>query len=260
MIISHCKKRNCYVLSFSRYIIRSAFQEIVNSNGNVMGYEALSRIEVASTGAKISPDVFFSNLKDNVGYIHILLLINKLHLISYRDSRLSSKEKTVFLNLPPGFFELILFYPQIADSFVTTVKQLKMTTSKIVIEITEEPAISEISLGVGKEMMSDRGFKIALDDYGDESSSLERYKICLPEIVKISRNFFLRQKNANSYDELNFVTSIFRHYNSKVLVEGVEYECDYEALKLLGIDYFQGFLFHKPEHTTIDALTAADCC
>ena len=50
MEIYYCKHKESYVLSFKEYIIRSALQAIVDVDENIIGYEALSRIHINSSG------------------------------------------------------------------------------------------------------------------------------------------------------------------------------------------------------------------
>ncbi|WP_255310561.1 MULTISPECIES: EAL domain-containing protein [unclassified Aliivibrio] len=40
--------------------------------------------------------------------------------------------------------------------------------------------------------------------------------------------------------------SLARNQNALIVIEGVETAKQYEDMKLLGIDYFQGFLLGKP--------------
>lgn len=247
MKIYYCKHKDSYVLSFNKYIIRSAFQAIVDVDEKIIGYEALSRIHIDSSDDLVRPDIFFYLLMKEEDYRNVLLLINRLHLLSYRESKFFSKNKKIFLNLTPDFFERIRYYPQIADDVNNMFEEFDIPRCNVVAEITEGHAVCKKSLAIGTQLLSKHGYKLALDDYGDAASDFERYEMCNPEIVKISRDFFLTQKNNHDYAEFKILIDTFKGRGSKVLVEGIELYDDYKMLLSLGIDYFQGFYFHKPE-------------
>lgn len=247
MKIFYCKQKDSYVLSFKKYIIRSAFQAIVDTDENIIGYEALSRIHIDSSRQQVRPDMFFSLLMKEERYRDVSFLINKLHLLSYRKSKLFSKEKKIFLNLTPDFFERIRYHHEIANDVNNMLKEFDILRCNVVAEITEGHAVCKKSLALGTQLLSKHGYKLALDDYGDAASDFERYEMCNPEIVKISRDFFLTQKKNHNYAEFKILIDTFKGRGSKVLVEGVELYDDYKILLSLGIDYFQGFYFHNPE-------------
>jgi len=245
--IYYCKYKESYVVYFKEYVIRSAFQAIVDINGNTVGYEALARININESGEQVRPDVFFYLLMKRENYRNVLFMINRLHLLSYRKSKFFSKEKKLFLNLTPDFFERIMHFPYLIEEVNKIFKEFDITRSNVVAEITEGYAVCKKSLAIGTKLLSGNGYKLALDDYGDEASDFERYEMCKPEIVKISKNFFLSQKESGSYMEFKILIDKFKGNGSMVLVEGIELIDDYNMLLSLGIDYFQGFFFHKPE-------------
>jgi len=245
--IYYCKYKESYVVSFKDYVIRSAFQAIVDIDGNAIGYEALARININKSGKQVKPDVFFHLLMKDVYYRNVLFMINKLHLLSYRKSHFFAKEKKLFINLTPDFFERIMHFPYLIEDANKMLKEFDITRNNLVAEITEGHAVCKKSLAIGTKLLSENGYKLALDDYGDKASDFERYEMCKPDIVKISRNFFLSQKASGSYTEFKILIDTFKGNGSMVLVEGIELLDDYNVLLSLGIDYFQGFFFHKPE-------------
>ncbi|QUM79608.1 EAL domain-containing protein [Moritella sp. 5] len=247
MKIYFCDVKEAYCLIFHNYIIRSAFQAIVDVDGNIIGYEALARICLRDSGLVIRPDVFFSILKNNDESQDLLFLINRLHLCSYRSSKFFKKYHKIFLNLTPDFFERLSDFPRIIVDVNKMLKEFDIPLTNVVAEVTESSAVCEGKLARGVKLISEYGYILALDDYGDEASDFERYKMCHPEIVKISRDFFLSHKASGSYINFKALIDAFKGYGSKVLVEGVELQDDHKVLLSLGVDYFQGFFFHKPE-------------
>ena len=92
------------------------------------------------------------------------------------------------------------------------------------------------------------GCKIAIDDFGSGYSNFE-YLMRLPiDIIKIDGSLI---KNINVDEKsLGIVKTLVQFSKAmqlKVTAEYVENKDIFETLKTLGIDYFQGYHFHKPE-------------
>ena len=91
------------------------------------------------------------------------------------------------------------------------------------------------------------GLRIALDDFGTGYSSLAMLQNLPVQYVKLDREFI------NNLDECDDTHSIVKAVvklcevlSLEVIAEGVENEEQYQTLKDIGCDYFQGFHFNKP--------------
>jgi EAL domain-containing protein (putative c-di-GMP-specific phosphodiesterase class I) len=86
------------------------------------------------------------------------------------------------------------------------------------------------------------GFKVAVDDFGVENSSVERLLKTKPDIVKID-GFFLKEAR----NVLRWIVRGLKRLGYAVAIEHVEKAEDLELAKKLGADYAQGFYIGKPE-------------
>lgn len=120
--------------------------------------------------------------------------------------------------------------------FLTGEKPLPLQSDQVVLEILETIAVDdELIKGVGK--LAELGFTIALDDfvYSKKWDPL----LELASIIKI-------EVPALSEEELwNYAVRLRRH-NVKLLAEKVETEEEYEILRQMGYDLFQGYFLAKP--------------
>ncbi len=241
-------QHSSYIVEFENFIIRSAFQAIIASDGEVFGYEALSRIQCRDTGQSVRPDIFFKKNDSN----HVLLFdINMCHLMTFKSSKFYSSHVKIFINLTPDFFTKISEQPESLNKIERLVETLGFNNSDIVAEVTEGESLNEFNLGKGVDDLSLLGFNVAMDDFGDGGSDINRFEILKTNIVKISRNIYLENiENNPSY--LIGLINHFHNNKAKVVVEGIEGERHVEILKNMGVDYFQGFFFHKPELVEVE--------
>ena len=121
-------------------------------------------------------------------------------------------------------------------------------TRKLVFEITESERIRDTAHLVG--IVNDyqrRGFLTAIDDFGAGYAGLNLLAEFQPDIVKLDMAL-IRDVDSNRARR-SIVTGILatcKELDCAVLAEGVETIGEYRALRDLGIDLFQGYLFARP--------------
>lgn len=244
--IKFSTQHSSYIVEFDSYIIRSAFQAIIDYNGEVFGYEALSRVQCRDTGQSICPELFFNGLDKSKNSRGVLFEINRCHLMTFRLSDFNTPGRKIFLNLTPDFFNSLLEDKYTLYLLKGLLSAHGFSPNDVIAEVTEAPSLCDKKLSQGVKAMSDSDFNIAIDDFGDKSSTLERVSACMPSIVKISRHLYLDNIEKNPSYLIGLI-NYFHNIKAKVVVEGIEDESHVEILKGIGVDYFQGFLFHKPE-------------
>ncbi len=97
------------------------------------------------------------------------------------------------------------------------------------------------------ERLRSEGFKVAIDDFGTGYSSLMRLSQNTLDRIKVDKVFIhdiARTKRNRSL--LESIMKMAETFRLEVIVEGVEKERDYEVIKNFGIQYAQGYYFHKP--------------
>jgi len=91
------------------------------------------------------------------------------------------------------------------------------------------------------------GIGLSLDDFGTGYSSLARLKLLPFDELKIDK-IFIDNIAVNKQDEeiVNVIIKLSHSLDMIVVAKGVENKEQYELLKRLGCDYYQGFYFSKP--------------
>jgi len=120
--------------------------------------------------------------------------------------------------------------------------------NQIEIEITEASAIDNIEVVEQNILeLKDRGFKIAMDDFGAGHSSLTLLTRCPIDTLKIDKQ--VTTSLCNDEKCVTLVQSLIdlaRNLNVAVCAEGVEDEEQVETLTRLNCDFAQGYFFSEP--------------
>jgi EAL domain-containing protein (putative c-di-GMP-specific phosphodiesterase class I) len=118
----------------------------------------------------------------------------------------------------------------------------------IILEITETMTLDDLSRSMAILKSLERiNVRIALDDFGTGWSSLYNLNHLTFDKLKIDRSFITDIHTLEK--QRYFITSIVKlshQLGLTVVAEGVETIEEFEALKLMDIDEFQGYYFARP--------------
>ncbi len=130
-----------------------------------------------------------------------------------------------------------------------TLLQSHVPLQNICLEITETGIVENFELiNTYFNELKTFGIKLALDDFGSGYTSLSYIKILPIDIIKIDGSFI--QVINSSQIDLVIIKSIKEIADTKqikIIAEFVSNEEIFKKISEIGIDYGQGFLWHKPE-------------
>ncbi len=118
----------------------------------------------------------------------------------------------------------------------------------ICFEVAETVTIANLSTVRNlMEILREKGFRFALDNFGAGLSSFEYLKNLTVDYLKID-GVYIRDIDQNEYDQavVSSITKIGHTLNLKVIAEYVETDEVVEKMKNLGVDYVQGFEVSRP--------------
>jgi EAL domain-containing protein (putative c-di-GMP-specific phosphodiesterase class I) len=84
-----------------------------------------------------------------------------------------------------------------------------------------------------------------MDDFGTEHSNLDLLGRFQFDYVKIDRQF-VNQVDTGGAEIIRAMVSVAKHYDLKVIAEGVETESQHAALLAAGVPFAQGYLYQRP--------------
>jgi len=137
--------------------------------------------------------------------------------------------------------------PEFANCIIRSVKNARISPTKILLELTESALMKDhaVSLGnIGRLKL--HGFGLSIDDYGTGFSSMQQLSHIAFDELKIDRSFISRV--SDSVHLRNIVQSAIdmgRKLGLITVAEGVETFEELQILRAMGCDEIQGFFFSK---------------
>ncbi|MGB0937527.1 MAG: EAL domain-containing response regulator [Colwellia sp.] len=213
------------------------------STRTFIGVEALCRINHPRTGL-VCPNRFIDKAEKSDLITHISLAVIKK---SFQDWQVWDKlglNLKMSINLSPAVLQDPDFVDIIVDLLADTGKQ----PENLCIEITENAiATNDTQELMNLNRLSMRGIELALDDFGQNNSTIERLQKLPLTYLKLDKSYFIEHKNSlNQLSLINTSVALANKLHLKTIAEGLE---DVSAMSLateLGCDMGQGYYIAKP--------------
>jgi diguanylate cyclase (GGDEF)-like protein/PAS domain S-box-containing protein len=123
-----------------------------------------------------------------------------------------------------------------------------LPSAALIVEVTESAVLHDLAtVQTAFHRLRRHGVRIAIDDFGTGFSSLARLQRLPVDIIKLDRAFV--SDAANLSDAYTMATAIFelsKAIGASIVAEGVETEAQAAALRDIGYESAQGFLFARP--------------
>jgi EAL domain-containing protein (putative c-di-GMP-specific phosphodiesterase class I)/DNA-binding NarL/FixJ family response regulator len=224
--------------------IRSVLQPVVNLRRGgapfeVFGVEGLARGPASSVLG--NPVIF-------LGYAAHKEMLFKADMICIQaaltEVRQLGSVVNTFLNVQPRS----MTNPDFTEHLVGVVRASGLSEENIILELTEQQTIvNPRAFATTLQRLRERGFRIALDDYGEGSSNLNLFQDLRPDYLKISGTF-CRNLARDPFKQIlvQSTAEMAARTGTATIMEAVETEEEAEILCILGIDYGQGYYFLEP--------------
>lgn len=227
------------------------FQPIISiRSAKVIGLEALMRA-FDENHEPLSPIFVFDQAKKENLSFELDKYVRIKALETFKPILDANKELLLFLNFESHLLDTSISFHDFA--FCALANDLGIPPSHIVIEIKEYQIQNSDRLKQFCDFYKERGFLIALDDFGAGNANFDRISTVRPHIVKVDRSIVYNvHQNFIHKEILKSIANMCFNIGALVLAEGVESED--EILKSLGvdIDLFQGFWFARPSALLCD--------
>ena len=217
----------------------SYFQPIVDRDRKIVKYESLVRLIEEDTKV-LTPYFFLETAKKGKYYTQITsaVLKNSFHILKSVETGISMNISAIDIEKESVCNEIYLLLEEYRES-----------AHRVVFELLEDEDVKDfqqIKNFISK--VKSYGAKIAIDDFGSGYSNFERLLDYEPDIIKIDGSLVKNILSSTfSVSVIESVVSFAKAQNMEVIAEYVENEEIYFALMELGVDYFQGYYFGKPE-------------
>lgn len=246
MEINKQKKEQFFDILNNKRII-PYYQPIVSlKNGEVYGYEALSRIDLPD--CSFHTEEMFQIAKQ---FKKVWELEEICRTLSLKHAVSKPYGKKLFLNVDANIIHDEEFQNGI------TLKRLQeygLQPRDIIFEITERTAIEDLqTFQESVEHYKSQHFKIAIDDVGSGYSGLNQICAVSPSLLKIDmaivRNI---DKDAIKQSLVTGMIQFCQEAKINLIAEGIETKEELSTLISLGVCYGQGYYIAKPEPGLLD--------
>ncbi|EKF18031.1 EAL domain-containing protein [Nitratireductor pacificus] len=232
------------------YTLKSAFQPIFSfRDGRLLAtaYEGLVR--PFRDGQPVSPGIFFSSVPE-VDRFHVETLARTLHLLNAGADANSGldPEAALFVNFDPSHFTGAAAGKSALRDTQIVLKEAGIEPGRVVCEITEQETRSDETLLDFVRALKDYGHRVAVDDYGAESSDMQRIEALAPDIVKFDGEWTGRLLgSAPGIALLTDMVQAFSKRNIRTVFEGIEDGRQVELAEQCGVSMVQGFALARPQ-------------
>jgi EAL domain-containing protein (putative c-di-GMP-specific phosphodiesterase class I) len=219
-------------------------QPIVSiNNEDIVGFESLIRWNSPTRGF-VRPDLFMGVAEETS------LIIPIGQWVIRRTLREFGKVLREVGNTPL-FVSINVSGKQLDDSdFFNTLEQAliqeNVKPKQIKLEVTESILVEGDAVVNWLNECRRRGFTVALDDFGTGYSSLSYLCKLQFDNIKIDKSFTQSIADEKSYMIVKAIIDMAKGLRVPIIAEGIETKEQYQALRFLGCDFGQGYLYSKP--------------
>ncbi len=217
----------------------------IQEGNRILGAEALVRWDFPEKGL-ILPGRFIELFEKNGFIVKLDRFVLEQACRYYKENCLEG---------PPGDFVLSvnvsrlgLMRPDFMRAYTEIRERYGIPANRIELEFTESHILADHTLF--KRTVQDckhNGFLCSMDDFGSGYSSLNILKSIPVDVLKLDRLFFQYGEDAERGQELvRNIVAMAKALEMKTVAEGVEETAQVEALRAMGCDAVQGFVFAKP--------------
>lgn len=230
--------------------LQSAFQPIYDVNaGDLAGHEALLRACLGNV-QDTTPEFAFSYAEAQGRLVKLDRVSRTLHVLNYHE--IFKEKGLLFLNVHPN---LLMSVNQHGKVFENILHANSVTADRVVIEIKDlsVPDQYESLLSYEKKLISaienyhERGYKIAIDNFGNQHSLVSRLWKLNPDFVKFDKTLIQEaEHNTRLEKSINGLIDVIKNLNVQPIITGIESQIQLDIAMAAGVNLLQGHLLGRP--------------
>lgn len=220
------------------------FQPIVGEKQKIFGFESYVRAR-GLDGSIIGGDKIIKASKAlNIEY----MIDRHLQVQAVKTFAESDCTGFLFVNFFPGFIHRPAVY---LEGLSEAAKLYSIIPKHLVLEFTRSETSRDMKhLKSVCDYARQQGYSIALDDIVTVDNARKLVSDIRPDFVKIDSHALGSLDSAPTRSVISQIVELVHTIGSTIIAERVETEEEYEQLKLLGVDLFQGYYFSPPAPIT----------
>ncbi|HKE78998.1 MAG TPA: EAL domain-containing protein [Solirubrobacteraceae bacterium] len=212
------------------------------AEGRIEGFESLVRWEHPERG--LVPPASFIPLAEETGLI-VAVGAWVLREACATLRRVLDETGMSWLQATVNVSPRQLRQPDFVAQVSSALDEHGLEPGSLVVEITES-AIMEAGAAAVLRSLKDLGVRLAMDDFGTGYSSLSHLRRFPLDVIKVDRSFVAALGDGQGSSIAGAIVSLARALGLRTVAEGIEDDEQHRAVRALGCDLGQGYLFARP--------------
>lgn len=216
------------------------YQPIVHAKTRQLHhYECLMRLRTGDT------------LQSAWGLILAAEELDLVHLIDQRALEMAAQtlknqpDIELAVNISAG----TIAHPDVTEAYLKTLSALSQATSRLTLELTETVELANIERAAAfAKQAKALGCRFAIDDFGAGHTTFQNLLAIKADMIKIDGTLVTNlAASPHKQAFIRMMVDLARTFNVNTVAEMVSDEADAAHMAVLGIDYFQGYMFGMPK-------------
>lgn len=194
----------------------------------------------------VPPDEFIAVIEETA----VTAQLNRWVLNTAVKQILEWKEKGADVVVAINVSRFDLYYKEFLSDIDNVLQTTDINTDNLIIEIRESTLFNHAgnaALFDALLELKERGFSLAVDDFGTGFSNFNQLNAMPVDIVKIDKSLVQdMHRNSRQHSICEAIFNLCKAMAKKCVVEGVEYEEQFDMMREMGMHFFQGYYISKP--------------
>lgn len=223
--------------------LESLFQPIVvGRDHRTSGYEAFLNPTIGKT-MPVEPKFVFRYIEETGGLVFFDRICRTLHLLNFLAFK--QERDLLFINVHPALLSRVDAHGKVFEAIVHA---HSVPVEQVVIELRESFLDDRHILDIALRNFRERGFKIAIADFGRELTYVKRLWKITPDFVKLHGDLIQEAAgNPKVSGILPKIVDLVRETGGEVVIQGIETAQQRLIAEQSGAVYLQGKALSKPE-------------
>lgn len=221
--------------------LNSAFQPIYNSDvGDLFGHEAILRPSLGGVLTS-TPDFAFTYAEQTGRLVPFDRVSRTLHVLNFRQ--IYAENGLLFLKVHPKLLTSVNHHGKV---FEFILHSNSVPTSRVVIEIQEGLIEQDRQLTEAIDNYRERGYRIAIDGFGNAKSHIDRLWKFAPDFVKFDADLIQQSENDNRIRRaLPGLIKVVKDLGAQAIINGIATQVQLNIAIESGATLFQGDFLGK---------------
>jgi EAL domain-containing protein (putative c-di-GMP-specific phosphodiesterase class I) len=229
---------------FGGRVFGTLFQPVVErASGQAIGHEAHLQV-LEGEGQGLPAQTLFLDACDDDELVHLDRVARTLHALNFLLER-EQRGGFLSLNVHPQLIRTVRDHH--GHVFEAVLSRCGLTPDRVVLEVTDDGFESLPRLAGAIAEYRERGYRIAIDNFGRHSCDLDRLEALAPDIVKLDRSLIGHAGHLSLAKRVMTEMSAEIHrLGFQVVSQCIENPLQIQVAGDAGADWLQGHLIGRP--------------